>query len=220
MAIEMSEGVEADRKTRVGIVALQGDFEAHLKAVQAAGGEPFLVRAPEQLTSADALILPGGESTTIGKLMARFGIDHAIAAAHAEGKPIYGTCAGMILLAKRITSGEMRGGQPTLGLMDIGVARNAFGRQLDSFETEIDTEPEVTGEDAENCVHGVFIRAPYVTDIGADVRILARYQGRVVLVRQGSLLASAFHPELTGDSRVHRYFLRMTTARARAGSVR
>jgi 5'-phosphate synthase pdxT subunit len=192
-------------KTRVGIVAMQGDFEAHRRAVEAAGGEAVLVRTPEQVAAADALILPGGESTTIGKLLARFRVDEAVKEADAAGKPIYGTCAGMILLSKDIVSGEKRGGQPTLGLMDISVARNAFGRQVDSFEANI-AAPGVAGEEP---LRGVFIRAPFVTKIGPGVEVLATYNGTVVLVRQDHRLASAFHPELTGDVRVHRYFLDM-----------
>lgn len=197
-------GGNGDNRPKVGIVAMQGDYDAHAQAVEAAGGEPVLVRTPEQVAAADALILPGGESTTIGKLMARFGVDEAVRGAHAAGKPIYGTCAGMILLARGIASGEKRGGQPTLGLMDIAVARNAFGRQVDSFEADIEA-PTV----ADDPLRGVFIRAPYVAETGPDVTVLARYGDRVVLVRQGNLLASAFHPELTADDRVHRYFLRM-----------
>ena len=141
----------SDKEPRVGVLALQGDFEAHLKAVEAAGGSGFEVRTSADLAKADALILPGGESTTIGKLLVRFGLDEAIRAFHAEGKPLWGTCAGMILLGKRITQGEKQGGQPLLGLMDIGVERNAFGRQIDSFEADIET-PLGT-------VRGVFIRA-------------------------------------------------------------
>lgn len=192
-------------KPRVGVVAMQGDVDAHVRAVEAAGGEAVAVRTPEQVAACDALILPGGESTTIGKLMARYGIDAALHEAHAAGKPIYGTCAGMILLAKHIVRGAEQGGQPTLGLLDVAVARNAFGRQVDSFETDIEA-PDVAGGEP---VRGVFIRAPYVAEVGPGVDVLGRYQDRVVLVRQGNVLASAFHPELTDDARVHRYFLGM-----------
>lgn len=204
-----NEQRNTDGKPRVGILALQGDFEAHGKAVTAAGGEPVFLRTAEAVADVDAIILPGGESTTIGKLMARYGIDAAIAKAAETGTPVYGTCAGMILLAKRITRGEMRGGQPTLGLMDIAVARNAFGRQVDSFEAQIDASAEVIGGEGEAPLNGVFIRAPYITETGPGVDVLARYEGHIVLARQGNLLASAFHPELTGDDRVHRYFLTM-----------
>lgn len=203
----MSAPGEKDRP-RVGVIAMQGDYAAHLSAVEAAGGAGFPVRTPEEAARADALILPGGESTTIGKLLTRTGLDAAICAAHAGGTPIYGTCAGMILLAKRIASGAERGGQPTLGLMDIGVARNAFGRQVDSFEADIPATEAVAGAAGEP-LRAVFIRAPAIEEIGPEVEVLARYGGKAVLVRQGNLLASAFHPELTGDQRVHRYFLGM-----------
>ena len=194
-------------RPRVGILALQGDYDAHLQAVGNAGGDGFLIRAPEHVKGADALILPGGESTAIGKLMVRYGLDAAFQEAHAKGTPIYGTCAGMILLAKNIASGAEQGGQPTLGLLDASVARNAFGRQVDSFETEI-AAPEV----GEGSVRGVFIRAPYVTDTGPNVQILARWDDKIVMVRENNVLATAFHPELTGDTRVHRYFLQMVQA--------
>lgn len=184
---------------RIGVLALQGDYEAHIKAIDAAGGHGFEVRTPHELATADGLILPGGESTTMGHLLARFGMDTAIKSFE---RPIWGTCAGMILLAKRITSGEKRGGQPLLGLMEIGVERNAFGRQIDSFETEIETHL--------GTVHGVFIRAPFVSEVGPGVEVLARYQDRVVLVRQGRLLAAAFHPELTTDTTLHRAFIEST----------
>jgi 5'-phosphate synthase pdxT subunit len=195
-------------RRRIGVLALQGDFDAHVKAVVEAGGEAVPVKTPEQVAAVDGLILPGGESTTIGKLMVRYGLDEAVRSAYQAGKPVYGTCAGMILLSKRIVSGEEIGGQPTLGLMDVSVARNAFGRQVDSFEADIDA-PEVVGGDELEKLRGVFIRAPYIAEAGPDVYILARYDDRIVLARQGNLLASAFHPEITGDTRVHRYFLRM-----------
>ncbi|MDX1933906.1 MAG: pyridoxal 5'-phosphate synthase glutaminase subunit PdxT [Capsulimonadales bacterium] len=192
----------------IGVLALQGDFDAHLAATREAGGDPRPVRTPAQIRQIDALILPGGESTTIGKLMARYGLDTAIREAHADGMPIFGTCAGMILLARHIARGEMRGGQNTLGLMDIAVERNAFGRQVDSFEADIDA-PDIAPE---RPLRGVFIRAPIVTEIGPDVEPLATIDGRTVLVRQRNLLAAAFHPELTGDHRVHRFFLSMVAS--------
>ena len=202
--------VDTKKRPRVGVVALQGDYAAHIQAIEAAGGDAFLVRTAEEVAGADGLILPGGESTTIGKLMVRYGLDTAISEAAGQGTPIFGTCAGMILMAKRIARGEKQGGQPTLGLMDIGVARNAFGRQVDSFEADIEA-PRVTDESGET-VRGVFIRAPYIEENGPDVDILAHFENKAVLARQGNLLASAFHPELTGDTRVHRYFLRMIGA--------
>ena len=195
------------RPKRVGVLALQGDYDAHRAAVEAAGGSAFLARTPGDVNAADALILPGGESTTIGKLLARYGLDAAIRNAHAAGKPIFGTCAGMILLAKGITRGEKNGGQPTLGLMDMRVARNAFGRQLDSFEADL-AAPRITGESGD-ALRAVFIRAPVIEEAGENVDVLATTNGKPVLARQGSLLAAAFHPELTDDRRVHRYFLDM-----------
>jgi len=204
-----TEDEKRQQRPRIGVVALQGDYAAHLQTIEAAGGEAFPVRSAEDMAGADGLILPGGESTTIGKLMARYGLDTAISEAARQGTPVFGTCAGMILLAKRIARGEKQGGQPTLALMDIGVARNAFGRQVDSFEADIDA-PCVT----EDPVRGVFIRAPYIEESGPDVEVLAHFENKAVLARQGNLLASAFHPELTGDTRVHQYFLRMIGADA------
>lgn len=200
------------KKPRVGVVALQGDYDAHLQAINAAGGDGFLARTADAIADADALILPGGESTTIGKLMARYGVDDALRDAHAAGKPIFGTCAGMILLSKSIASGEKRGGQPTLGLMDVAVARNAFGRQLDSFETDLDAPTFVADGGAP--LRAVFIRAPYITEAGPNVDVLARFEDRIVLARENNVLAAAFHPELTGDDRVHRYFLSMAERRS------
>ena len=197
---------------RIGVLALQGGFDAHIASVNAAGGDAVAVRSAEEIAGCDGLILPGGESTTIGRMMTRYGLDTAIRAAHTEGMPIYGTCAGMILLAKQIDGGEKQGGQPTLGLMDIHVVRNAFGRQTESFETDIAVPSTVAGSDGEaGFVRGVFIRAPYVSDAGAAVQVLAQFDGKTVLVRENNLLASAFHPELTGDVRLHRYFLRMVS---------
>lgn len=182
----------------IGVLALQGDFAAHGKALERKGIQSREVRTPEQLAGCDALILPGGESTVIGKLMVRYGLFEAIRAF--EG-PVWGTCAGLILLSRKIVAGEEVGGQPTLALMDITVARNAFGRQKDSFEADIDS---TLGR-----LHGVFIRAPYIVEAGDGVEKLASYDGRLVLARQGRFLASAFHPELTGDDTLLRYFLEL-----------
>lgn len=188
----------------VGILALQGDYDAHRKMLEERlGVQAASVRTSADLAGTRALVIPGGESTTIIKLMQRIGLDEAIRARAAAGMPIYGTCAGMILLARQI---EARPDQPTLGLMDITVARNAFGRQVDSFEADIPFEMETT---ADVPVRGVFIRAPYVTEIGPDARAISRFRDRVVGVRQGHLLATAFHPELTDDSRIHAYFMKM-----------
>ena len=193
----------------IGILALQGDYEAHRKVLEERLGVPAAyVRTPGELEGVDALILPGGESTTIGKLMARNGLDKAITARAQAGMPIYGTCAGLILLAKGI---EDQPEQPTLGLMDVRVARNAFGRQIESFEADI---PFTEGKQREETpVHGVFIRAPFVTETGSDVEVLSRFRDKIVGVRQGNLLGTAFHPELTEDPRVHAFFVRMVEAK-------
>lgn len=185
---------------RIGVLALQGDFEAHMKMLGSLGVSAHLVRLPEEVRQSDGLIIPGGESTTIGKLIHRIGLEDSIYERAQAGMPIYGTCAGLILLAKEIESSD----QFRLGLLDICVARNAFGRQIDSFEANIPV-PAI----GEIPVRGVFIRAPYVKEAYASVEILGRYEGKIVAVRQGSLLGSAFHPELTSDSRFHSLFLEM-----------
>ncbi len=182
----------------IGILALQGDVEAHRKVLHRIGAHAALVRDADELARVDGLIIPGGESTTIGKLIDRVGLAQPLRRVAAQGMPIYGTCAGMILLARDIVDSD----QPRLGVMDIAVARNAFGRQVDSFEADI--EMPAVGDPA---VRGVFIRAPYVARTGDSVEVLATYQGVIVGVRQGYLLATAFHPELTDDTRVHRAFV-------------
>ena len=190
-------------KPKIAVVALQGDFQKHIEMLTRLGADAYKARLPEEVERADGIILPGGESTTIGKLLARYGLDNAIKQAAAQDKPIYGTCAGLILLAREIAEGTgERGGQPTLGLLDVVVARNAFGRQLDSFETALDV-PALGPEP----LPAVFIRAPYVAETGPGVETLATYDGKAVFVRQGKVLGSAFHPELTEDDRVHRLFL-------------
>jgi 5'-phosphate synthase pdxT subunit len=189
----------------IGILALQGDFDAHRKMLsERLNVATTLVRTPAELSRVDGLVLPGGESTTIIKLLERIGLDAALRARAEAGMPIYGTCAGMILLAKHI---EDHRNQPTLGLLDVTVARNAFGRQIDSFEADLDFSLEQN--QSASTVHGVFIRAPYVTEAAPAVRILGRYQDKIVGVQQGSLLATAFHPELTSDPQIHAHFARM-----------
>jgi 5'-phosphate synthase pdxT subunit len=186
---------------RIGVLALQGDFAEHIAMLRRIGVETREVRLPRELEGLDGLILPGGESTTIGKLAVAFGLMEPIRALAASGRPIWGTCAGMILLAREALDGMP--GQPLLALMDITVVRNGFGRQVDSFE--VDLEVPALGEPP---FRGVFIRAPYVQRWGEGVEVLARLEeGPVVAVRQGNLLATAFHPELTDDERFHRYFL-------------
>ena len=194
----MTDGRPADRP-RVGVLALQGDVREHATALREVGAEPVEVRLPRDLVGLDALILPGGESTTIRKLIDLYGLRDPIVALARGGAPLYGTCAGMILLAQRIAGGD----EPVLGLLDITVQRNAYGRQLDSFEADLDVP--VLGDEP---LHAVFIRAPVVSDVGPDVEVLARDPtGQPIAVRQGRVLATAFHPELTADRRLHRFLL-------------
>ncbi|CAH1216269.1 Pyridoxal 5'-phosphate synthase subunit PdxT [Paenibacillus allorhizoplanae] len=185
--------------TKIGVLALQGAVAEHIRGIERAGAEGVVVKRTEQLAELDGIILPGGESTTIGKLMRTFGFIDALREFSAAGKPVFGTCAGLIVIAKEIT------GQPEahLELMDITVARNAFGRQRESFETDL----PIKGID-EN-VRAVFIRAPLIEKVGPDVDVLATYDGQIVAARQGHLLAASFHPELTDDFRLHSYFLDM-----------
>jgi 5'-phosphate synthase pdxT subunit len=185
---------------RVGVLALQGDFREHAAALSRLGAEPVLVRVPGDLEGLSALVLPGGESTTIGTLAERYGLLEPLRRALAAGLPALGTCAGMIFLA----GGTARGlPQPQLGVLDVVVDRNAFGRQVDSFEADLEVES------LEGTVHGVFIRAPRVHRAGPGVEVLAALDGHPVMVRQGHMLATAFHPELTGDLRVHKMLLAM-----------
>lgn len=188
----------------IGVLALQGDFEAHLRMLQRCGVQGCEVRTVQQLQEVDGLIIPGGESTTIIKLMQRYGLDEAVRQRAAEGMPIYGTCAGLIVMAREI---EEYPQQPRLGLLDVAVARNAFGRQVDSFEVDLPV-PRL----GEQPLRAVFIRAPYVTRTGEGVEVLAKLDGKVVLVQQANLLGGAFHPELTDDVRLHRYFVEMVRA--------
>lgn len=184
---------------RAGVLALQGDFREHAAALERAGAEAVLVRTPGGLEGLDALVLPGGESTTIGKLADRFGLVGPLRDAIAGGLPTLGTCAGMIFLA-RATTGPP---QVQLGVLDVVVERNAFGRQVDSFETD------VVMEGFDDPVHAVFIRAPWIAEIGPDVEVLAEVDGHPVAVRQGRILATSFHPELTGDGRIPTLLLAM-----------
>ena len=185
---------------RIGVLALQGDFADHIRAFAGLDCQAAPVKHAAEVRECDALVIPGGESTTIGKLCQRFGLDEAIVELSERGAPIWGTCAGMILLAKEIEGSK----QWRLGLMDIAVRRNAFGRQVDSFEADLAIEGITSGP-----VRAVFIRAPFVTEVRADAQVLARFDDKIVMVRQGNLLATAFHPELTDDRRIHEYFLSM-----------
>lgn len=189
----------------IGILALQGDFAEHQRMFARFGVATMLVKRADELLQVDALVIPGGESTVIGKLAAQYGLIEPIRAFAAAGKPIWGTCAGLIFLAK-----EVGRDQPLLGLLDITVERNAFGRQLDSFEQTIPIPlvNEAIGESEDIPCEAVFIRAPVVSRVGEGVTILAKLEdGKVIAVRQRNLLGTAFHPELTEDTRWHRYFL-------------
>jgi 5'-phosphate synthase pdxT subunit len=200
--------------TRCGVLALQGAFIEHVQLLSALGVDTVQVRRPDQLSGLDALIIPGGESTSVGKLAVAYGLVEPIRRMAQEGFPIWGTCAGMILLAR-----DVGFGQPLLGVMDIVVRRNAFGRQVDSFEVGLDIpvlRTVSTGAECGRPFPGLFIRAPLVERLGPAAEALARLPddvriagqaGAVVAARQGKLVATAFHPELTGDSRFHRYFL-------------
>lgn len=190
----------------VGVLAVQGDVREHRTALEAAGVRTVAVRRPDELAAVDGLVLPGGESTTIDKLTRVFGLRDPLRSRIAEGLPVYGSCAGMILLADRLLDGHPQ--QQTLGGLDITVRRNAFGRQVDSHETDL----EVAGV-AGGPVRAVFIRAPWVEQAGPDVEVLASIEAKgephPVVVRQGHLLATSFHPEVTGDHRVHALFVEM-----------
>lgn len=183
---------------KVGVLALQGAFREHRQALEKLGAEVVEVRKKEHLEGLSGLVIPGGESTTIGKLLIDFGLLDEIKGMAQVGFPVFGTCAGLILLSREISGMQ----QPTLGLMNMTAKRNAFGRQVDSFEIDLD----VKGFDGEP-IRAVFIRAPYVEAVADEVEVLATYQEKIVLVQQGNLLAAAFHPELTDDIRLHQYFL-------------
>src|SRR5262245_48344635 len=180
-----------DARPRIGVLALRGWFREHVRALRAAGADVVEVRLPEQLDGLDGLVVPGGESTTIAKLARLYGLDEAI---RAFGRPIFGTCAGMILLDRA-----------HLGLADLEVARNAYGRQVASFEADLDLEGDALP------FRGVFIRAPRVRDVGPEVEVLAEHEGEPVLLRDGDVLVAAFHPELTDDARIHERFLELVT---------
>jgi pyridoxal 5'-phosphate synthase pdxT subunit len=188
----------------IGVFALQGDVREHLRVLGDLGARPIGVRRVAELDACDGLVIPGGESTTMFKLARTFDLFEPIRQRIKEGMPVFGTCAGMIMLADRIVDGTAD--QETLGGLDVTVRRNAFGRQVDSFEGDL------TIEGLTDPVHAVFIRAPWVEEAGPDVDVLGRVEGgpaagRIVAVRQGSLMATSFHPEVSGDDRVHRLFL-------------
>jgi pyridoxal 5'-phosphate synthase pdxT subunit len=212
LAARRPAATQVSAAVRVGVLALQGDVREHERALRAVGAEPVQVRRVADLAAVDGLVLPGGESTTIGRLLDVFDLLAPLRAAVRSGLPVYGSCAGMILLADEVVDGLP--GQPVVGGLDVSVRRNAFGRQVDSFETDLALHGVAGGP-----VHAVFIRAPWVEQAREGVEVLARVPGspqagtpaggRVVAVRQGGLLATSFHPELTGDVRVHGLFVDM-----------
>lgn len=182
---------------KAGVLALQGDFREHVRVFEDLGAAPVEVRTPEDLSRVDVLAIPGGESTTISKLAVSAGLVGPVLERARAGMPMLGTCAGMIVMASRVIGLE----EPPFPLMDVTVERNAYGRQVDSFEADL----EVEGVD--HPVRGVFIRAPVVRDVGRDVRVLARHEGAPVVLEQGSLVVASFHPELVGETRLHEYVL-------------
>jgi pyridoxal 5'-phosphate synthase pdxT subunit len=187
---------------KIGVIAVQGAFREHIKALQALGADAVEVRRAEELDGVEGVVIPGGESTAIGKLMRTYDLLEPVKALANEGKPVYGTCAGMIVLAKHIVGEDAA----HLGLMDFEVNRNSFGRQVASFEADLDI-PALGPEP----YPAVFIRAPHIASVGEDVEVLGTYEDRIVAVRQGNLMATSFHPELTGDLRLHEYFLNLTS---------
>ncbi len=189
---------------RVGVLALQGDVAEHIRMVEQAGAQAVPVRYVREMEGLDGLIIPGGESTTVGKLMQRHGFVEEIRRRAQDGLGVFGTCTGLILLAREIEGSE----QTRLALMDIVARRNAFGRQVDSFEADIDV-PALGSP----TVRAVFIRAPFISSVGPEVEALARFEDKIVLARQGRHLACAFHPEVTRDTRLHRYFLDMVSGK-------
>ena len=190
---------------RVGVLAYQGDVREHLAALEAVGAAPVEVRRVDELEAVDGLVVPGGESTVIGKLADRYGLLEPLRRRVAAGLPTFGTCAGLIFLAREVEGPP----QHLLGVLDVRVRRNAFGRQVASFEAEVD----VKGVDG-GPVSGAFIRAPWVAEAGPEVEVLAEVDGKVVAVRQGNLLATAFHPELSGEVRLHRWLVDLIAERS------
>jgi 5'-phosphate synthase pdxT subunit len=191
---------------KIGVLALQGDFSKHLNAIAAAGACGVEVRESSDIEKVDGIIIPGGESTTVGKLLDRYRMIEPLKQFAASGKPVYGTCAGGILLAKHIEKYN----QVKLDILDITIVRNAYGRQIESFEADIPAP--LLGQTP---LRGVFIRAPVITRVGEGVQVIARFDGNPVFVRQGSVIVTTFHPELTDDLRVHRFFLSLAREDAR-----
>jgi len=185
---------------KIGVLALQGAFREHCSMLVRCGAQAIEIRKPEELDDVVGLIIPGGESTTIGKLMTQWGFMEKIKERARQGMAIYGTCAGMIMLSKEIIGSD----QPRLGLMDIVVRRNAFGRQRDSFEAKM-----IVPEFGDAALEAVFIRAPYIETAGSQVKVMATVRDKIVIAQQDKMLVTAFHPELTEDDRIHKYFISM-----------
>jgi 5'-phosphate synthase pdxT subunit len=184
---------------KTGVLALQGDFREHVQILSSMGVAAIEVRTLAQLADVDRLVIPGGESTTIGKLARAYDLVEPIQERARNGMAVLGTCAGMIVMAERVIEGD-----PLLSLMDVTVRRNAYGPQVDSFEADVDVEG------IDHPVRGVFIRAPWIEDVGSDVRVLSTYESRPVVLQQGNLLAASFHPELIGETALHEYFLSLS----------
>jgi pyridoxal 5'-phosphate synthase pdxT subunit len=191
---------------KVGVLALQGAFREHIRTLKSLGVDAVEIRLPGEIDEVDGLIIPGGESTTMRKLMADYRFIDTVREFAAAGKPVFGTCAGLIVMADRVNGKK----QDLLNLIDIDVERNAYGRQVDSREADIPCQS--LGEEP---FHAVFIRAPQILDTGPGVEELARYEGHIVLARQKNILVATFHPELTGDARIHKFFLQMLSSMAR-----
>jgi len=211
---------DADHRPHIGVLALQGDVREHLAALEASGARATTVRRTTELDAVDGLVIPGGESTTMSHLLTVLDLFDPLVRRLADGMPAYGSCAGMIMLARTIL--DTRPDARHLDALDITVRRNAFGRQVESFETDLEVDGITDGPDA-GPMRAVFIRAPWVESVSPDVQVLATVpdgpaQGRIVAVRQGGVLATSFHPEVTGDRRVHAYFVDMVREVSAAGS--
>jgi pyridoxal 5'-phosphate synthase pdxT subunit len=187
---------------KVGVLGLQGDVREHARALDDAGATPLIVKHPEELALVDAVVVPGGESTTIGKLLRRYGLLNPLEDRVRAGMPLFGTCAGLILMARDVVGPQ--GAPDRLGVMDVALTRNAYGRQIASFESDISVKGLAKP------LHAVFIRAPVIEKVGAGVEVLASHEARPVLVREGPLLGATFHPEIGGDPRIHLMFVEMT----------
>lgn len=196
--------------TKIGVLGLQGAIPEHVKALEASGAQAVIVKRPGQLDDLDGLVMPGGESTTMRRLMDQYGLFQAVKTFAEEGRPVFGTCAGLILMAKKIE------GQETshLGLMNIIVRRNAFGRQRESFEADL----MIKG--VADHFRGVFIRAPYIVEADENVEVLAKVKEEIVAARQGNRLACSFHPELTDDVRMHRYFVELVNSKSERSAAK